>query len=322
MKRLVSKYLGLLTGALYGLGLRYFIFELRDTINFTDLFSVTFIWIVPLVIGITPMLFATDEQLRSRSYKAFTPLFATLLFFLFCFITRIEDILCILIIAAPFVLGAVIGGLLFGALLLKYRERKNVLYSVLLIPFIAGAIEEQFKIPSGTYEVRNTVIINSSADSVWKNVVRVKEIKENEYTKGIFNYAGIPRPLYAELDRDGIGAKRVGHFEGGLIFKETVNEWELNKKVSFNIEVISSSIRQTIFDQHILKGGHFKFVGASYQLTPVSNNKTLLTLSSSYQLDTRINYYASAWGNMLLSDFQQRLLTVIKNRCEKPGKNL
>lgn len=58
------------------------------------------------------------------------------------------------------------------------------------------------------------------------------------------------------------------------------------------------------------------FVDASYELTRISTDKTLLTLTSSYQLNTMINYYASAWGNLLLSDFQQQQLDVIKKRCE------
>jgi len=321
IKKLTSKYLGVLIGALYGLGLRYFFFgELSNPFSFTDLFSVTFVWIVPVIIGITPMFFANNDQLRSTRYRAFTPVFTTLLFFIFCFITRIEDLLCIFIIALPFIVGAMLGGLIFGALILRFRERRGLVYSILLIPFLAGTIEEQFKTPSGIYEVKNAVIINSSADSIWNNVIRVKEIKDGEYSKGVFNYAGIPRPLFAELDKNGLGANRVGHFEGGLTFRETVNEWNPNKKVSFNIKMVPSTVRQTVFDQHVLKGKHFKFIGASYELTRISYNKTLLTLSSSYQLDTRINYYASAWGNLLLSDFQQRLLEVIKNRCEKEKK--
>lgn len=320
-RKLTSKYLGVLTGALYGLILRYFFsVGLENPFSFTDLFSVTFIWIVPVMIGITPMFFATNDQLGSRHYRAFTPILANLVFFIFCFVTRIEDLLCIIIIALPFMIGAMLGGFIFGALILIFRERKGIMYSVLLLPFLAGAIEEQLKVPSGIYEVKNTVMINTNKDSIWNNVIRVKEIKDQEYSKGIFNYAGIPRPLYAELDKNGAGGNRVGHFEGGLTFKETVNDWDPGKKVSFSIKMVPSTIRQTVFDQHVLKGKHFKFIGASYELTSISNNRTLLTLSSSYQLDTRINYYASAWGNLLLSDFQQRLLEVVRQRCENEEK--
>jgi len=321
MRKLAAKYLGVLIGALYGLALRYFFSGgLENPFSFADLFSVTFIWIVPVMIGITPMFFATNDQLGSRYYRAFTPVLTNLVFFIFCFITRIEDLLCIIIMAFPFMCGAMVGGFVFGALILTFRERKGIMYSVLLVPFLAGAIEEQFKAPSGIYEVKNTVIINNNADSIWNNVIRVKEIKDGEYSKGIFNYVGIPRPLYAELDKNGTGGNRVGHFEGGLTFKEKVDEWDPGKKVSFDIEMVPSTMRPTIFDQHVLRGKHFKFVGASYELMRINNNRTLLTLTSSYQLDTRINYYASVWGNFLLSDFQQRLLEVIKNRCENEKK--
>src|ERR1700741_3105575 len=118
MRKLAAKYLGVLIGALYGLGLRYFFFDdHRSAFGFTDLFSVTFIWVVPVIIGITPMLFASNDQLGSRNYRIFTPIFATLVFFIFCFITRIEDLLCIIIIAFPFMFGAMLGGLIFGALI-------------------------------------------------------------------------------------------------------------------------------------------------------------------------------------------------------------
>jgi len=318
MRKFIGNYSGVIIGVAYGLLMRCFIFDKGNiTIKFTDLFSVTFIWIVPFIIGITPMLFATNEQLRSLSFRCFRPLVTVSIFFIACFITRVEDLICILIIALPFTVAAMLGGYLVGKLILHLRDKKGIVYSVLLIPLLAAPIEELFKIPSGIYEVKNTVVINSSADSIWQNVVRVKNIGQDEYHKGFFNYAGIPRPLYAELDKDGIGAKRTGHFEGGLIFRETVSEWDLNKKVSFNIQVVPSSIRNTIFDQHILKSDHFKFIGASYQLDKISANKTLLTLSSTYLLSTNINYYASFWGDLLLSDFQQRLLSVIKERCEQ-----
>ncbi|MFT3704711.1 MAG: hypothetical protein QM802_20265 [Agriterribacter sp.] len=77
---------------------------------------------------------------------------------------------------------------------------------------------------------------------------------EKEYNKGFLNYAGIPRPLFAELDKDTVGAKRIGHFEGGLMFEEKVTSWKRNQeKIAFDITVVPSSIRETVFDQHILK---------------------------------------------------------------------
>lgn len=313
----IGNYAGVIAGAIYGLLARFvFNFKGREGFSITDLFSITFIWIVPALIGMVPMLFATRDQLGNRVYRVLTPCFTVLLFFICCIATRVEDLVCIIIMAGPFLLCAMIVGWLFGKFILLYRDKRGILYSVIFIPFLLGIAENQLKIPSGTYFVNTSIIINSNAPNIWKHVVRVDQINAGEYKKGFFNYAGIPQPLYAELDKDTIGATRTGHFEGGLKFVETVNHWEENKKVSFNITVQPSSIRNTVFDKHVLMGNHFKFIDASYTLRKISSTKTELILSSSYRLDTRINVYASFWGNTLLSDFQQRLLDVIKQRCE------
>ncbi|MBO9565765.1 MAG: hypothetical protein J7621_23515 [Niastella sp.] len=191
------------------------------------------------------------------------------------------------------------------------------MYSLFLIPLLTGLLEDRFPTPTKVYEIRTPVRIHAPSAIVWENVIRVKEIGKEEYSKGFFNYAGIPRPLFAELDKDTVGATRIGHFEGGLTFRETVINWERNRKVSFSIEVIPGSIRNAIFDQHILKGNHFKFLNASYELKSINDKETELTLVCSYQLDTKINGYGSFWGNRLLTDFQERLLAVIKKRCDE-----
>jgi hypothetical protein len=319
IKNIFSKYGGMIIGSVYGLTMRIIFghpFKIPD-FDFSGLFSITFIWIVPVIIGIAPMMFATKEQLASNTFRITRPVVTVLLFFLLAFSTGLEDIVCIVIIAFPFLLTAAVSGYIFAKIMQHRKNNKGMMYSLLLIPFLSGFIEEKFPTPSQTYNVSNVVIVNATPDVIWKNIVRVKEINESEYEKGFFNYAGIPRPLYAELDKDTIGATRVGHFEGGLTFHETVIAWEKNKHVAFNITVIPSTIRQTIFDQHVLKGRHFAFLDASYTLEQVGENQTKLTLSSTYRLDTRINNYSAIWGRVLLSDFQERLLVVIKNRCDE-----
>jgi hypothetical protein len=314
MRNFFTKYGGIIVGSLYGLVMRE-LFGIQDNIEFADLFSITFVWIVPLVIGVTPIFFATKEQLASNRYRISRPILTVFLFFMIAFWTGKEDMICIVIISIPFLIAAGIGGYVSSKLIEKRRNKKGVLYSFFIIPVLAGFIEVKFPTPSQTYEVKTVVVIDAKPETIWENVVRVKEIRPEEYQRGFFNYAGIPRPLYAELDRDTIGATRIGHFEGGLTFKETVTHWERNKNVAFTITVIPSSIRQTVFDQHILKGNHFIFLNASYHLEQLGERQTKLTLSSTYRLDTKINGYSSFWGQRLLTDFQERLLDVIKSRC-------
>lgn len=79
----------------------------------------------------------------------------------------------------------------------------------------------------------------------------------------------------------------------------------------------ASETERTIFERHMLQGEHFRFLNATYALQAVSQHQTRLTLITRYRLDTKINFYGELWGRWLLSDFQTRLIHVVKMRCEK-----
>ena len=301
---------------MYALVLRL-IFNLEFLDGGFSLFSVTFIWITPVVIGLIPLFYASQDQLKRWGYKAFSPVWTVIVFFSICFITRIEDLICLWVILIPYILGALTVGLIAGEIIRKIKNRNQTLYSIMLIPFILSPIEQQFLTSIDSYSVSTKVAIKAKPEYIWQNIIRVRKIEQTEYRKGFFNYAGIPRPIKAELDKDTIGATRVGYFEGGLKFVEQVSNWEKNKEIGFNINVVHATIRQTVFDQHVLQGDRFKFLNATYTLLELSDGVTELTLFSSYELKTNINSYAGFYGNQLVSDFQERLLEVIKKRCEK-----
>jgi hypothetical protein len=316
MTNFFKRNAGIMIGAVYALILRL-VFNIQALDDIFNLFSITFIWITPIIIGLIPLFYASKEQLQNVSYRISRPAWTVVVFFALCFITRIEDIICLWIILIPYVLCAIVAGLIAGEIIERIKNKRGTLYSIILIPFIVSSIEQQFSIPSRSYSVETKVIINAEPETVWQNIIRVRQIGKSEYHKGFFNYAGIPGPLFAELDKDTLGATRTGYFEGGLKFVEKVTSWDRNKHIGFDISVVPSSIRPTVFDQHILKGNHFKFLNATYDLRQLPNGQIELTLSSSYQLSTNINLYASFWGNQLLADFQERLLQVIKARCDK-----
>jgi len=185
-----------------------------------------------------------------------------------------------------------------------------------LLPFLFAPIEEYIKTPSDTFVVKSEVIINATPQLIWDNIVEVEKIKEDEYNSGFFNSLGIPRPISATVDKKELGGERIGNFEGGLKFIETITEYEKNKKVSFDIKINPTTVREKVFDQHVLNGNYFTFVDATYELTKLKNRQVKLALSSSYQLTSNINFYGNFWGDIILADFQDRLLHVIEKRCE------
>lgn len=313
MKSFFKSYGGIIAGAIYALMLRL-VFNIGE-FGFS-LFSVTFVWITPIVIGIIPLWYASNAQLNDWWFRVSRPVWTVLVFFTFCFLTRIEDLICLWIMLIPYALGALTCGLIAGAVIKRIRQRRGTFYTLILLPFLLCHAEEQLEKQANQYTVTTRVSIDARPETIWKNIIRVRRIDEQEYTKGFFNYAGIPRPLYAELDRDTLGATRTGYFEGGLKFIEKVSRWDRNKHIAFEITVDPSSIRQTVFDQHVLTGEHFRFLNAAYALRPLRNGQTELILTSSYRMSTHINAYGAYCGNQLLEDFQERLLRVLKTRCE------
>jgi hypothetical protein len=316
LKKNYSNFGGILIGGLYGLLMRI-VFGADLKGDFADLFSITFIWVVPIIVGLTPLIFSTKENLENISYRIFKPILAVLTFFILCYWTGHEDIICIIIISIPFLIVAGISGVIFGGAILRHRKKNGILYSIFLMPLLAGIIEPNFPTPIENYETISSIIINADKSEIWENIVRVDKIEDTEYKKGLFNYAGIPRPLYAELDKDTLGGTRIGHFDGGLKFQENIISWNKNNSVTFDIKIIPSTTNRTIFERHMLNGEHFKFLNATYTLKEIANGQTELLLTTKFQLDTKINFYGEFWGQHLLTDFQDRLINVIKNRCEK-----
>jgi hypothetical protein len=314
MTRFKQKYglllIGILLGITYGLVTRL-VFGQRATLA-----SITYLFIIPIILGIIPLMFTNNDKLKSYRNIIFIPWLTVASFFLTMFLFGIEDFMCLLILSAPFFILGTMGALIYRIVQINKHKNKGKLLTLVIFPFLFAPIEEYVKSPSETYKIKSEVIINATPQKIWNNIIEVKKIEQNEYNSGFFNLIGIPRPISATVDRKEIGGQRTGNFEGGLKFIESITKYQKNKKVSFDIKIESSSVRQKIFDQHILNGNYFTFIDAAYEIKKLKNGQTKLILSSSYQLTSTINFYGKFWGDLILADFQNRLLDVIENRCE------
>lgn len=313
-KQLTEKYklllLGLLIGVAYGLITRL-IFGKQAT-----LVSLTYLFLVPAVLGIIPLVFADDEQIKSYRAIIFIPWLTVASFFLTMYLIGIESFICLLVLGGPFFILGTVGALIYRLVRIHKDKKRNTLLTIIVIPFLFSPIEEFITSPSQIYTVTSEVTIISTPDFVWSNIIRVRNIKDNEYKSGYFNYLGVPRPIEAKLSEEKLGALRIGNFEGGLTFIEYITDWQPNKKVSFDISVDPKTIGNKVFDQHVLKGNYFNFVDATYELEQINDKQIKLRLVSGYRLTSKLNFYNKFWGDLLLQDFQDRLLAVIKLRCD------
>lgn len=315
MSKIKQKYglliLGVLIGIAYGIVTRV-VFGERATLA-----SITYLFLIPVILGIVPLVFANEVQIRSYRNIIFIPWITIATFFLTTVLVGMEEFLCLLVLAGPFFILGTIGALIVRLIIL-HRRSNNKTLAVMILPFLLSPMEEAIKSPSELYKVESEVVIAASPGTVWNNIVEVPPIREDEFTPGIFNRLGIPRPLSAVVSAKEKGATRIGSFDGGLRFVETLSDFKPHERVSFSIVVDPASVSPRVFDQHVLNGNYFTFVEAAYELSPTSTGEVRLKLSSSYRLTSKVNFYGKFWGDMILKDFQDRLLTVIENRCETP----
>lgn len=313
-----KKYIGIVLGTLYAL-----IFRILGGTELLGgaftIYSITFVFVVPLLVGIIPFLVAWKEMKGSmRKYFAY-PFCSGLLFGIIALSTRLEDVLCIIILGLPFMVGAGTVGILLGLALEKIDASKNnKIYSlVLLIPLVLNPLESMLPSPEKEYEVKREICIHAPKDKIWKNIIQVSEIKEAEYEKSFFNYIGVPRPVQSRLEIIDGTQYRVGYFSDELKLVETISEKDSLKHVAFDIHMDKSQLRDLPTDKHILQSDFFKFKKISYTLKPVSKDSVLLILTCRYRIESKMNVYADFWAEQVIGDFENNLLKALKKKLEK-----
>ncbi len=309
------QYLGILVGAVYGLAFRFLcdMEAFRGLYDFYNIYSVTFLWILPMVIGIIPIVFARAEVLKSKTKQVLFPVLSVLLFFTFALSSGIEDFLCILIIIFPFLISAAVIGPLATILIKNINSKK--LYSIIFIPLLLSPLEAILPNQQESFQVKTEIVINASQEQVWANLLEVPELSD-EYQAGLLNYIGVPKPLYSKLQIVDGQEYRVGYFSEGIELYETITKLEAVKFVNFKIQLEKSKLRNLPTDQQLLNSDYFKFDNISYSLKRITKNKTLLTLSTQYSIESKMNFYANFWAKTIIKDFESKLLNALKKTIE------
>lgn len=299
-----------------GLGILY---ALITRILFSEkatMASVTYLFINPVVMGVIPLMFLENESLKSHRTVILLSLITIVFSFFIMLLFGMEDFMGLFILVPPFFILSTTGALLYRNLQVNKQKNKIKLLFIGLLPFVCTFVEELIPSPESVFKISSKITVKATKETIWNNIVEVQPIRPSEYKAGFFNSIGIPRPIYATVDKKATGGKRTGNFDGGLQFIETITAYEQNREVSFSIKIAPGTIRKKAFDQQVLNSNYFQFVDATYQLTELGTGQVNLTLSSSYKLTSNINFYGKFWANIILKDFQDRLLYVIQKRCE------
>ena len=317
MKLLSQKNLiivGAFWGVAYGLFAR-FIFGLGIWRDFFEVMSLAFIFGTPLSLGFISVWIGPYRLTGKIGDLIIAPWLAALAC-LFCALALVwEGIICIIIWLPLVIVLSLIGGLLAWLCLKLFKSRRDRNYcvtAVALLPFIVAPLERLHVVASET----------NTAQTVWNQIRSVPLISEREQSRSFSHLLGFPRPLEAKLIGEGVGAIRRATFEHGVLFVETITEWDEPHRLSFSIHADTKNIPPTTFDEHVIVGGkYFDVLNGSYSIENFGGGDIILHLSSEQRLSTRFNFYSHFWTEYLMADLQNYILQIIKTRCEMPVSN-
>jgi hypothetical protein len=321
---LIKNLKGLTFGIVYGLIARGIIeLEFNSDINSTSgLMTLTFLFIVPFVIGIITTYQNRNIKNALHALILSMPLFSILGLILITVILQWEGIICALMAIPIFAIMALIGGFI-GIKAFK-RDYNNLKISVLvLLPFILAPIEKQIGLSEKVFQEKTSIIVNGSDTDIWENITRVHYIDEKENQNSLFQRMGFPRPLEATLDTVAIGGIRIAKFDRGLFFTETVTKLENKKLLKFSIFADPKSIPPKALDEHVLVGGnYFDVLNGCYEIKLLEKPNTYrIDLTSEFRLSTNFNFYSGFWSKLIMRDIQENILKVLKIRVEKNNEN-
>jgi uncharacterized protein (TIGR01777 family) len=295
------------------------VFDLSIFEGFVSVMSIGFFLAVPFSIGYLTVILSPWEYVKRRSYPALAPWAPIFVFLWITLLLAIEGWACWLMILPVFLLFASLGGILAGRRMRRKREGpgKLQLSMVILLPFVLSSFEKLLPALPTRYEANTYADIHASADKIWDNVLRVRDIPEKADHGTLTRTLGFPRPIRAELDYAGVGGSRQAIFSKGLVFKEVVLEYQDRKKMHFSITANPHDIPSTTMDKHVVIGGdYFDVLDGTYELEKLGDNLYRLHLYSHFTLKTTFNFYASWWAGWIMKDIQNNILQVIQTRCE------
>jgi hypothetical protein len=330
----MKSLLAICLAAVYGLLMRLF-FGFAD--GFFEVMSIAFIFIVPLGIGALTVRFSEQKRIESRLYSFFAPWLSSLVLLVITIVVAIEGTICWVMAFPIFAIVAGVGGLMMRSFLLRqkrqleqdmdekvldggkdFRNNGNLQISVLLmLPLFVALVERTIEFRPQEFSAYNFIDIQAVDTTIWANVTRVRDISAAEDRSGVNHWLGMPRPIRAELDTLAVGGYRKAIFERGLVFHETVTEYEPLRQMAFSIKADPDEIPPTAMDEHVVVGGkYFDVLDGRYSLEALENGEYRLHLSSRFVVSTSFNFYAGWWARWIMSDIQENILQVIKRRSE------
>lgn len=230
---------------------------------------------------------------------------------------RLEGLVCLLMaipLALPF---SIAGGLTARYCLSGRRVRTTgtgITACVAILPLLL-LIEQSADLQPPVRSVTTSIIVNASADVVWKNVIAFPPLATP--TELLFR-SGIAYPIGAQIIGSGPGAIRYCRFSTGD-FVEPITVWNENHLLAFNVaseppslnELGIGPIHTPHVDRNYMRSKHGQF-----RLIALDDRHTLLEGTTWYQDFFWPQSYWGVWSDTIVHRIHARVLQHVKAQAE------
>ena len=304
----------LAAGVVYGLFLRV---GAGQKIAGLQIVSVAFLVVAPFCVGAFAVIWAAGGHRISVGRQFGVATVAMLLFLLAMFVCLLEGLICIVLVAPVFLVAAIIGALAAGFLHNRFKAGRATMPVFVLLPFLLGPLEAGMPPPGAPLTVVSHLHVDASAEQVFDQLGTVEAIREEELGFAFMHTIGLPRPLSSSMNGQGVGSVRKSSWQKGVSFNEVITLWDRPRAMHYRFDIPPGSIPRYALDEHVEMGGkYFTVLDGGFDIVPAPGGGVDLTLSTRFQNKSHLKVYGDLWGRMVLADFHQSILGLMKSRAE------
>jgi hypothetical protein len=228
-------------------------------------------------------------------------------------IISFETIICI-VIGGPILILMMAVGLYVIRIILKTIAQSSALCMPLLaLPFLTPLADVSSLIPSKTYSVSTSIEMQGTPTDIRALAISVPLISDTErpwtLTHSILR---APKPLQAQT----LNEVRYATWQRGVAFEEVLIDTNDDNTLAWSFRFPDPKLLKPLDYRVSPIGPDVYMETGGYRFDAIDENRTLVTLTTTYRLETPINGYLAFWGKVFLDDFHMAVLHVIAQRAE------
>ena len=317
--RVRAQLIGFVAGAIYALvcALLFSVGE-RSSVELLEFVSLAMIVGTPVAVGVVTVCFGSPEQVANQNFRLFGPWLSVVGWSAISIALAWETLICVVMLLPVYLPLATIGGMIGGYVRTNYCNKTNfgVTACVAIFPLLVGLIEFQVDSPTQKHTVSSQIRIAAPVNVVWKMLPNISNIEDHELPWTLSHALGIPRPRAANTENFSVGGVRQIVWDRGVQFEEIITAIVPNRRLAYDVFANEQSMKIAGLDTHVVVGGEYFEVESGEYSLEAEDDETLLTLTTSYQITSNLNWYGSLWANYVLDDFHFSVLSMIRDRVE------